>query len=226
MMISAKKLGLTYPDGTVAVHPFDLEVKPGELIYITGPSGSGKTSFMKMLIGRETPTEGQLTVLDTQILKTNHKKVQEMRHRLGPVFQEFRLIQGKTAMENVIMGMRFLDLPISQMKADSEAALIRVGLEHKLRAKVDHLSYGECQRVAIARAVARKPVLILADEPTGNLDHANAVNILQLLSSFRDDKTAVILTTHATHLIEDDEIATYITMNQGQLSIKKMGARA
>ncbi len=219
-MIRGENVSLTYSDGTVALKPFDLAIKPGELIYVTGPSGSGKTSFMKMLIGQTFPSGGKLEVLSTLISKKNEKSFRQMRLQEGAVFQEFRLIPGKTALDNVMLGMRILDQPGVSIKEESLAALNRVGLEHKIHAKVDNLSYGERQRVAIARAVARKPALILADEPTGNLDHDNAMNILNLLSSFRDNKTTVIITSHATHLIEGNPAARYMYINKGDLKIE------
>jgi len=120
-------------------------------------------------------------------------------------------------MENVIMSMRFLGISSRQRKENARNALIRVGLEHKILSLVENLSWGEAQRVAIARAVARKPSLILADEPTGNLDHDNALHILELLTSFQDNNTAVIITTHATHLIENQKNATFIHVSEGNI---------
>lgn len=127
-------------------------------------------------------------------------------------------------MENVMLGMRFLGLPHHQIKKDAHDALVKVGLEHKKFAPVENLSWGEGQRVAIARAVARKPALILADEPTGNLDKDNALNILSLLNSFRDEKTAVVITTHATHLIEEIDDGKFIQMEAGGICGERMGA--
>lgn len=126
-------------------------------------------------------------------------------------------------MENVMLGMRFLDIPPGQLKDNASNALLKVGLEHKALSLVENLSWGESQRVAIARAVARKPVLILADEPTGNLDKDNALNILELLTSFIDQKTAVVITTHATHLINAEKNSKYIRMDNGSLSWERLG---
>jgi cell division transport system ATP-binding protein len=120
-----------------------------------------------------------------------------------------------------MMGMRFLGLPNRQIKQSAQSALVRLGLEHKTKSRVGNLSWGEAQRVAIARAVARRPRLILADEPTGNLDHDNALIILDLLTSFRDTNTTVIITTHATHLIENMDNATFIRMNDGKISVER-----
>ncbi len=222
-MIEAKNVALTYPDGTEALREISLDIKPGELVYITGPSGSGKTSLLKLLIGIEQPTAGELKVLGHRMEKISPGELKKLRRAIGPVFQEFKLIQGRTALENVMMGMRFLGLPPKTIRTDAQEALIKVGLGHKLHTRVEKLSWGEAQRVAIARAVARKPSLILADEPTGNLDHDNAMNILQILKSFLDKNTTVVVTTHATHLIDQDPDASFIRVNSGNITIERAG---
>jgi cell division transport system ATP-binding protein len=219
-MIEAKGVSLKYPTGTMALNNIDLSVKPGELIYITGPSGSGKTSLLKLLMGIEYPTEGSLSVLGQDINKRHASKIRRLRMELGPVFQEFRVLKGRTALENVMLGMRFLDINLASLEEAATKSLERVGLTHKASSLVDNLSWGECQRVAIARAIARKPKLILADEPTGNLDKANALNILELLVSLKDENTSVIITTHATHLIEGDKSAKYIQMSSGKICLE------
>lgn len=216
-MIEGKGISLKYPDGTLALKEIDFHIEAGEVAYIIGPSGSGKTSLLKLLMGIEHPTEGSLKVLGHSISKDKQRDIREMRRLIGPVFQEFKLLDGRTAMENVMLGMRFLGLSPRQIKDDANHALERVGLGHKKYSMVENLSWGERQRVAIARAVARKPLLILADEPTGNLDKDNALNILDLLISFKDSKTAVIITTHATHLIEDKEEGKLIKVEGGRL---------
>jgi cell division transport system ATP-binding protein len=146
-----------------------------------------------------------------------------MRKRIGPVFQELKLVPGRSAMENVLMGIRFLDFSRQEIKENAADALEKVGLAHKADSMVENLSWGEAQRVAIARAIARKPGLILADEPTGNLDHDNAVNILNILASFRQKNTSVIVATHATHLIENQRNITIIRMSGGNLTVEKRG---
>ncbi|MBH1941839.1 ATP-binding cassette domain-containing protein [Mobilitalea sibirica] len=222
-MIEANKVSLRYADNTLALNEVDVKINPGELVFITGPSGSGKTSLLKLLMGMEYPTAGTLKVLGQPMKKGRSGKISRIRRKIGPVFQEFKLIEGRTALENVYIGMRFLGMSPRKMKEYATTALDRVGLAHKKLSPVEKLSWGEAQRVAIARAVARKPHLILADEPTGNLDHDNAVKILELLKSFRSDQTAVIITTHATHLIEDEKDATFLYVNKGSVSIERRG---
>lgn len=220
-MIIVKDVSLIYPDGTKALKNVDLDIKPGELVYITGPSGSGKTSLLKLILGMEYPTTGSVTVLGNSIKKNNTSKIRKVRKSIGPVFQEFKLIEGRTAFENVMIGMRILGISPKQMKLRAGEALEKVGLGHKKLSKVENLSWGESQRVAIARAVARKPSIILADEPTGNLDYDNAINILGLLKTFIDKDTAIIITTHATHLIKDDKDAIFIRVDNGKVDVER-----
>lgn len=216
-MIEGTGVTLKYPDKTLALKSFDLHLQAGEIVYITGPSGSGKTSLLKLLMGIEFPSTGSLTVMGQPITRGQAAKIRQLRRSIGPVFQEFRLLKGRTALENVMLGLRFLDLSQRQVKENAVNALTRTGLEHKQLSLVENLSLGEQQRVAIARAVARRPALILADEPTGNLDQENALNIMGLLASFQDPQTSVLITTHATHLLTQQKNIKILTINQGSL---------
>jgi cell division transport system ATP-binding protein len=219
-MINLDKVSLIYPDKTQALIDINVDIKPGEIVYITGPSGSGKTSLLKLIMGMEYPTSGTLNVFGRKVNNRSSGNIRKIRRSIGPVFQEFKLIEGRTSLENVMMGMRFLGIKPRIMKTSANEALEKVGLSHKKLSKVENLSWGESQRVAIARAVARKPSLILADEPTGNLDYDNAINILELLRSFRNENTTVIITTHATHLIKDEQNATFISVDKGRITIE------
>lgn len=222
-MIHAKNASLTYADGTLALKPFDLTIDKGELAYITGPSGSGKTSLLKLMMGTAYATTGEFEVLGQQMQPRYEGAIRRMRREIGPVFQEFRLLEGRSVFDNVMLGMRFLGIPYHDMKAYALNSIGQVGLEHKVHHTVDRLSWGECQRVAIARAVARKPRLIIADEPTGNLDRENALKILSLLTSFRSNETSVIITTHATHLVDMEQEGIFITLNAGIIESERRG---
>jgi cell division transport system ATP-binding protein len=216
-MIKAENLYLQYPDGTIALSDLTLEIAKNELVYVVGPSGSGKTSLLKLLMGMEVASRGNLAVLGKELERLRSYEIRALRQRIGPVFQDFRLISGRTAVENVLLGMRILGIPPMQMKKDACSALDNVGLTGKTSTLIDKLSWGERQRVAIARAIARRPRLILADEPTGNLDQENALSIIKLLASFADQNTTVIITTHATHLLPGNRDFRCITLDQGKL---------
>lgn len=221
-MITASNLSLKYPDGTLGLKDVNLNISTGQIVYITGPSGSGKTSFLKLIMGMELPTSGALTVLNEDMFKIHDKELRAIRRSVGPIFQDFRLLDGRSVLDNVLIGMRFLNFSNKEMRENAKAAIERVGLHHKINSLVDHLSYGERQRVAIARAVSRKPRLIVADEPTGNLDKNNSLNILELLKSFKDQNTSVIITTHATHLIENEVNCMKVHVNMGEMNIEEV----
>lgn len=223
-MIHAEKASLTYRDGTQALKTFDLHIPNGELVYITGPSGSGKTSLIKLLMGIEFTSTGTMEVLGQSMLQHHEAAIRKMRKQVGPVFQDFRLLEGRSVLENVLLGMRFLDIKPHERKVRAEESIHRVGLDHKRHHPISNLSWGECQRVSIARAVARNPVLIVADEPTGNLDKENAIHILRLLESFRSPETTVVITTHATHLMSSGQSLLHLTMEAGQMIAERRGA--
>lgn len=222
-MIQASNLTLIYENGTVALKDVNVKIESGDIVYITGPSGSGKTSLLKLFMGMEYPTIGEVNVLGTNIKKGQSKKIRKLRTKIGPVFQEFKLIRGRTSLENVMMGMRFLGMSNKTIKEEAEKTLIEVGLKNKTLSLVENLSWGETQRVAIARAVARKPAIILADEPTGNLDVDNALNILNLLTSVKSKDTAVVITTHATHLLDHVELGKLIEVDNGNVFVRIRG---
>jgi len=222
-MIKVKDVSLIYENGTKALHNVNLTINAGDIVYIIGPSGSGKTSLLKLFMGMEYPTQGEVTVLDLAIRKKESRKIRKLRTKIGPVFQEFKLIKGRTSLENVMMGMRFLGISNKEIKKEAKNTLIKVGLEDKIMTLVENLSWGETQRVAIARAVARKPAIILADEPTGNLDVDNALNILNLLTSVKGENTAVVIATHATHLLEDLEMDQLIRVDSGHVLVEIRG---
>lgn len=221
-MLNAENLTLRYENGSVGLQPVTFNIDAGNLCIITGPSGSGKTSLLKLILGIENPTGGHLSVMGHPMKGIREKDLQDLRCQMGPVFQEFRLIQGRSALENVVLGLRFLKITKEHMYKEAESVLDKVGLFHKRHELVEHMSFGENQRVAIARAVVRKPRLIIADEPTGNLDDVNAKNVLELLASFKTPETSVILATHATHLITVLEPDLRIQMSEGFMTLEEV----
>ena len=219
-MIEAKNLNLIYKDGTPGVTNVNLFIPQGELVYITGASGSGKTSFIKLLLGIEKPSSGSLDIIGFSMERISSFELQSLRQMIGPIFQDFKLLNGRTVYDNVLVGLRFLDYDDEKMHELSLKAMEKVGLSHKVHSPVENLSYGERQRVAIARAVARKPRLIIADEPTGNLDKKNALMVLNLLKSFHTKDTTVIITTHAVAFIKDEKNAMHILVEDTKMSVR------
>ncbi len=219
-MIEAKNLNLIYKDGTHGVTDVNLLIPQGELVYITGASGSGKTSFIRLLLGIERPSSGSLDVIGFSMEKISSAELQSLRQMIGPIFQDFKLLNGRSVYDNVLVGLRFLNYNNEKMHELSLKAMEKVGLSHKIHSPVENLSYGERQRVAIARAVARNPRLIIADEPTGNLDKKNALMVLDLLKSFRSRDTSVIITTHALSFIENEKDAMHILVEDTKMSVR------
>ena len=220
-MIKAIDLSLQYKDGTFGLNNVNIEIPTGELVFVTGPSGSGKTSFVKLILGMEKLTQGELLVLDYKMKSIKDNELIKLRQAIGPIFQDFKLLPGRSVCDNVLVGMRFLDIDKILMYEKALKALEKVGLSHKVHSSVENLSYGEKQRVAIARAIAREPKLIIADEPTGNLDKKNSVIIFDLLKSFKSKDTTVLITTHATHLIKDIDDSLHIQVEDGKMKYQE-----
>ncbi|MDN5298135.1 MAG: cell division transport system ATP-binding protein [Clostridiales bacterium] len=216
-MIEIKGAQLIYSSGAVALEAIDLTIKPGMLVFITGESGSGKTSLLKLMMGIEKPTQGKVYVDGSDMADLHGNALAKVRRKIGPVFQELKLLEGKTALENVIFGMRFYGMRLETIRKKSSEALAQVGLQIKADMPIETLSWGERQRVAIARAIARKPAYIIADEPTGSLDEANAIKILSLLAELQTPETAVIITTHATHLIKAMAPFNHVSLAGGRM---------
>ncbi|NIL99726.1 MAG: ATP-binding cassette domain-containing protein, partial [Acidobacteria bacterium] len=164
----------------VAVEGATLEVAKGEFVFLTGPSGAGKTTLLRMMLRQEYPTSGQILVNGRNVGALPQAKIPDLRRSIGVVFQDFKLIRRKTALDNVAYVLNVAGVPRSQQRKQAYEALRSVGLNHKLSAYPNALSGGEQQRVAIARAVVNEPALLLADEPTGNLDPDLAVEIMRL----------------------------------------------
>lgn len=216
-MIHAKELSFLYSDGTIGLEKLDLQILPGQIVFVTGESGSGKTTLLKLLQGVEKPTSGELSVLGRKMNEITASALRQLRTEIGPVFQDFRLLKGRTALENVEVGLRFLDTSSSDLKKESIRYLEKVGLGDKIENCVEQLSYGQLQRVAVARALARRPKLLIADEPTGNLDHENAVKIMELLITLKDPDTIVVITTHATSIIPIGKGIRRIYVKKGRI---------
>ena len=201
LAVRASALRKVYPGGTVALDGIDLEVAQGEFVFLLGRSGAGKTTLLRLLLAEETPTEGRLWIFGQLLNGAGERDIQRLRRTVGMVWQDLRLIRGRTALDNVALGLWVLGVPPGEAARRAREALARVGLEDKAGQRVEFLSSGEQQRVAVARALARQPRLILADEPTGNLDPTTSWQVVSLLLEASGRGTTVIMATHAHALV-------------------------
>jgi len=200
-VIRLYRVGKSYPGGVVALRDVDFEVERGEFVFVTGPSGAGKTTLLRLLLRQEMPTSGQIVVHGRNVGELPASKVPDLRRTIGVVFQDFKLIDRKTALENVAYVLNVAGVPRADRRRRAYNALRSVGLNHRLSAYPPTLSGGEKQRVAIARAVVNEPALLLADEPTGNLDPDLAVEIMRLFREINARGTTVVVATHDRELI-------------------------
>ncbi len=208
-MIRLFNVSKRYND-VVAVSGVTLEVSRGEFVFLTGPSGAGKTTLLRMMLRQEFPSTGQILVNGRNVGALPVAKIPDLRRSIGVVFQDFKLIQRKTTLDNVAYVLNVAGVPRSRQRQKAYEALRSVGLNHKLSAYPSTLSGGEQQRVAIARAVVNQPALLLADEPTGNLDPDLAVEIMRLFREINARGTTVLVATHDRDLIERMQRRTVI----------------
>ena len=197
-----------------AVHDVSLHVGKGEFVFLTGPSGAGKTTLLKMVYMEERPTSGEVRVSGTSSLDATARDVARLRRKLGIVFQDFRLLENRTAEQNVAFALEVTGAARSTIGPKVARVLTQVGLASKGTAYPKELSGGEQQRVAIARALVNDPFVLLADEPTGNLDDRATRGIFQLLREINAAGTAIMMATHNLELIRRQELRT-IEMNRG-----------
>lgn len=209
-MIRFDKVSKIYKDGLIALEEIDLAVDYREFVSIVGHSGAGKTTLLKMLLAEEFPTEGGVYVEAAEIRNLNKWELNELRRKIGVVFQDFRLLPHKTIYENVAFAMEVAGRFDEEIESDVPYALELVGLDHKAYNFPDELSGGEKQRAAIARAIVNQPDVVIADEPTGNLDPHNTYDIVQILKKVNELDTTVILATHNTGVIDslDNRVIT------------------
>ncbi|MFM2383525.1 MAG: hypothetical protein RIQ72_97 [Candidatus Parcubacteria bacterium] len=201
-MLKLDKVTKLYRDNSLALDNVTLHIKSKEFVTIVGHSGAGKSTLLKMILAEEKPTEGNVLFENIDVDALTGREINEYRRRIGTVFQDFRLLPDKTAYENVAFAMEAAGCTDEEIKADVPHVLELVDLGRKMYSFPYQLSGGERQRVAIARAIVNQPDLIIADEPTGNLDPVNTYDIVQILKKINDLGTTIILTTHNTGIVE------------------------
>jgi cell division transport system ATP-binding protein len=201
-MIQAFHVTKQYDRESQALSDVTLQIERGEFCFLTGPSGAGKTTFLKLVFREELPSQGQILVGGRNITAIPARQIPELRRSIGVVFQDFKLLKRKTILENVAFVLRILGVPAKEQKRRAFAALKSVGLHHKMHAYPLQLSGGEQQRVAIARALINEPILLLADEPTGNLDPDMAQEIMSLFQEVNSRGTTVLVATHDREMIQ------------------------
>ena len=202
-MIELSRVCKTYETGSKAVKDISLTIDDGEFVFIVGRSGSGKSTLMKLLLKELEPTKGRIVVNDMDLGRMPRRYIPKYRRRLGVVFQDFRLLKDRTVFENVAFAQRVIGVPGRVIKETVPEMLRLVGLSSKYKAYPRQLSGGEQQRVAIARALINNPEVLLADEPTGNLDSFNTHGIMKLLEEINQRGTTVIVVTHSQEMVDE-----------------------
>ena len=200
-MIKFTKVCKTYPNGTVALRGVDLQIEDGEFVFIVGPSGAGKSTLIKMLLREEVPTSGRVEVNGYDLGKLKRRQIPQFRRSLGVVFQDFRLIPTMNVYDNVAFALRVTDVTTREIRRRVPYILSLVGLASKAKCFPQELSGGEQQRVALARALVNNPRLIIADEPTGNIDPELSYEIVDLLSEINNCGTTIVMVTHEHDLV-------------------------
>ena len=200
-MIELKDVSKKYEKGVLAIDNINLKIEPGEFVFIVGDSGSGKSTLMRLLLKELEPTSGEIVVMNKRLSKMKHRRVPLYRRKLGVVFQDFRLLKDRNTYENVAFALRVVGTRRRKMKEKVSKAITLVGLAHKYKSYPKELSGGEQQRVAIARAFVNEPEILLADEPTGNLDPQNSRDIMKLFEEINANGTTVLIVTHNMELV-------------------------
>lgn len=216
-MITFEDVTKMYEGGTKpALRNVNVEIEKGEFVFLVGQSGSGKSTFLRLILREYRPTKGTVFVLGKDLTRLQGWKVPGLRRQIGTVFQDFRLLPGKTVYENVAFALQVLGRPTSEIKQVVPETLETVGLASKGSRLPEELSGGEQQRVAIARAYVNKPRILIADEPTGNLDPATSVGIMKLLDRINKTGTTVIMATHDSTIV-DQMRRRVIELESGQV---------
>src|SRR5699024_5097000 len=202
-MIDMKYDSIVKDNGITAIHDLTVRIEQGEFVYVVGPSGAGKSTFMRLMYREVLPTEGTVSVADFDVNNMKDKNVPFLRRQVGVVFQDFKLLPTLTVFENIAYAMEVLEKSPRQIEARVSEVLKLVNLEHKTNMYPNELSGGEQQRVAIARAIANMPRVLIADEPTGNLDPETSAGIMNILETINEQGTTIIMATHNSEIVNE-----------------------
>lgn len=213
-LICLENVSKAYATGSPALNGVSLSIMPGEFVFIVGDSGSGKSTLIKLLLRELVATSGTVWVKGHNLSKLRHRQIPKFRRNLGIVFQDFRLLNDRNVYENVAFAQRVVQVPGREIRRNVPSVLATVGLAGKYKAKTRQLSGGEQQRVALARALVNKPSILLADEPTGNLDPKNSWEIMKLLEEINESGTTVVVVTHNREIVNGMR-KRVITMRKG-----------
>lgn len=201
-MIDVSKI---YPGGSVALHDINVRIEQGEFVFIVGPSGAGKSTFFKMLFREVLPSSGKVIVNGHDLVKMTDKEIPYFRRQLGIVFQDYRLLPDRTVYDNVAFAMQVIETPYRKIKRRVNDVLDLVGLRKRAHAYPTELSGGEQQRIAIARAIVNDPILLIADEPTGNLDPETSWEIMDIFREVNKSGTTIVMATHDREIVDEME---------------------
>ncbi|MGJ3204674.1 cell division ATP-binding protein FtsE [Geobacillus thermoleovorans] len=200
-MIEMQDVYKTYPNGVVALNGINVRIKQGEFVYVVGPSGAGKSTFIKMMYREEKPTSGTIMVNGVNLAKLKDSKVPLLRRNIGVVFQDFKLLPKLNVYENVAFALEVIEESPKAIRQKVMEVLDLVGLKHKVRSYPNELSGGEQQRVSIARSIVNSPKIVIADEPTGNLDPETSWGIVELFEKINDRGTTIVMATHNKEIV-------------------------
>ena len=200
-MIEMKNVYKKYPNGIVALNGLNVEIKQGEFVYVVGPSGAGKSTFIKMIYREERPSSGQMIVDNVDIATLKNKKVPLLRRQIGVVFQDFKLLPRLNIYENVAFALEVIEEKPNKIRQRVLEVLDLVGLKHKARMFPSELSGGEQQRISIARSIVNTPKVVIADEPTGNLDPETSWDIMDLFERINASGTTILMATHNREIV-------------------------
>ncbi|MGM8215219.1 cell division ATP-binding protein FtsE [Bacillaceae bacterium W0354] len=215
-MIQMQSVSKVYSNGVSALSGVDVHIERGDFVYVVGPSGAGKTSFIKMMYREESPTKGKVYIDGVDLSRLKEKEIPFMRRQIGVVFQDFKLLQKLTVYENVAFALEVIEENPRKIRRNVMNVLDQVGLKHKARFIPAQLSGGEQQRVAIARAIVNNPKLLIADEPTGNLDPETSWEIMRIFEEINSKGTTLVMATHSKDIVNKIR-KRVIAMENGQI---------